>query len=254
MEHMQESPWYESFFGHDYLEMYEESLTAERTAAEVQGIVNLLGLSPGARLLDLACGHGRHAILLAKLGYEVTGYDLSEIFLRRAQADAEAQGVNVRWVRGDMRRLSFAAEFDAVINVFTAFGYFADPEEDRQVLRGICAALRPGGRFLLETMHRDGLISRFRRQDFEKTANGTFVLHERQWDPARDLLTDQITLIRPDGTRKNYTTAIRLYSLTELIALLKACGMEPESWYGGLNGSPLQLESRRLAIVSRRGD
>jgi len=133
---MNDHAWFKSFCGEDYFEIYRDAFPAEHTAAQVDGIVSLLGLDTGARVLDLACGHGRHAILLAKRGFDVTGYDLSEVFLARARADAEAEGVT---------------------NIFTAFGYFEDPEDDVKTLRAIWKALRPGGRFLLETLHRDGL-------------------------------------------------------------------------------------------------
>jgi len=118
---MSDHAWFKSFFGEDYFEIYRDAFPAEHTAAQVDGIVSLLGLDTGARVLDLACGHGRHAILLAKRGFDVTGYDLSEVFLARARADAEAEGVTARWVRGDMRELPFDGEFHAVINIFTAF-------------------------------------------------------------------------------------------------------------------------------------
>src|SRR6266852_699978 len=135
---MNDHAWFKSFCGEDYFEIYRDAFPAEHTAAQVDGIVSLLGLDTGARVLDLACGHGRHAILLAKRGFDVT-----------------------------------------------AFGYFEDPEDDVKTLRGIWKALRPGGRFLLETLHRDGLPARFRSQSAEKTSNGTIVLHEYVWDLAR---------------------------------------------------------------------
>jgi SAM-dependent methyltransferase len=249
---MSGNAWFDAFFGEDYLEIYRDTFPAERTAAEVDGIVSRLDLDAGARVLDLACGHGRHAISLAKRGFDVTGYDLSDVFLERARADAEAQGVSVRWIRGDMRALRFDAEFDAAVNVFTAFGYFEDPEDDLVTLRGIRSALAPGGRFLLETLHRDGLPARFQPQIAEKTSSGSIVLHERSWDLARDVMDDHVTLIRPDGTRAEYTTALRMYSLHDLLALTQKAGLEPEAWYGGLDGSDLRLESRRLVLVSRR--
>jgi len=244
--------WFESFFGEDYFEIYRDAFPEERTAAEVEGIVSLLGLGGGARVLDLACGHGRHAIALAERGLDVTGYDLSEVFLERARADAEAQGVSVRWVRGDMRELRFDGEFDAVINVFTAFGYFEDAQDDLRTLRGIRAALEPGGRFLMETLHRDGLPARFQAQTVEKTTNGSIVLHDRAWDLARDVMDDQVTVIRPDGTSADYTTAVRMRTLHQLLVLMREAGLEPKAWYGGLDGSDLQLSSHRLVLVSAR--
>lgn len=246
--------WYEAFFGQDYFEIYGAVLTPERAAAHVDGIVSLLDLKAGARVLDLACGHGRHSILLAKRGVDVTGYDLSEVFLERARTDAKAEGVKVRWMQGDMRELSFNSEFDAVINVFTAFGYFEDPQDDGTTLRGVRNALRPGGHFLLEILHRDALPARFQPQGFDRTPNGSIVLHERRWDLARDVIDEDVTLIRPDGSRTRYRTSLRLRSLDEYLALVQEAGLEPERWYGGLDGSSLELSSHRLVLVSRRAE
>ncbi len=249
---MSETPWFEDFFGEDYLEIYSDVLSVKRTTLEVYGVVHLLGLEPGARILDLACGHGRHAIRLALRGFSVTGVDLSKVFLDRAMADAQAAGVEIRWVRGDMRELKFKREFDCVINLFTAFGYFEDPEDDLKTLQGIRRALVPGGQFLLETLHRDGLIARFLPRRSEKTGAGATVRHEASWDLARNVIDDNVTLIQPDGAPKHYTTSVRLHSLHEFLALLREGGLEPAAWYGGLEGSPLELHSRRLVVVSRR--
>ncbi|HAI21984.1 MAG TPA: class I SAM-dependent methyltransferase [Clostridiales bacterium UBA8153] len=251
---MSDKPWYESYFGEDYFEIYRGFLPLERTVAQVEGIISLLGLAAGARILDLACGHGRHAIPLSRRLYDVTGYDLSAVFLERARAEASAQGAPVRWIQGDMRELPFDAEFDAVINIFTSFGYFADPEDDVRTLHGVRRALRPGGMFLLETMHRDGLLGRFQQRWFDRTANGSIVLHEVRWDLARDVLDDHVTLLRPDGSQTAYRTSLHLRSLAGFLALMREAGLVPEAWYGGLDGSPLDLSSRRLVLISRRGE
>jgi SAM-dependent methyltransferase len=248
---MPERPWYETLFGEDYLEIYRDAFPEEHTAAQVDGIVKILELEPGARILDVACGHGRHSIPLAKRGFEVTGYDLSQHFLNRARADAEVEGVDVRWVQGDMRELGFEEEFDAAINIFTSFGYFEDPSDDLRTLRRIRAALRPHGRFLLEILHRDALFSRFEQQGAQKTSEGNIVVHDRDWDLAKNILHDEMTLIRPDGTRKTYLTSVRTRSLHEFLWLHEEAGLEPVAWFGGLDGSPLTLSSYRLALLSR---
>jgi SAM-dependent methyltransferase len=249
---MRERDWFESFFGADYFEIYRDVFPPEATAAEVEGIVRLLELAAGARVLDLACGHGRHAIPFAARGFDVTGYDLSEVMLERASADAAARGVAVRWVRGDMRALPFDGEFDAVINIFTAFGYFADDEEDVETLRRVRRALAPGGRFLMEMLHRDGLPARFQPHLEYTTSNGAQVTRDYVWDLARDVIDDRVRLVRPDGTRAEYATSLRVRSLRELLALVRRAGLEPVAWYGGLDGSTLQPSSRRLVLVSAR--
>lgn len=249
---MNDKDWFESFFGEDYFEIYESTLTPQVADAQVEGIVSLLGLKPGARILDLACGHGRHAIPLAKRGYDVTGYDLSGVFLERARADAEAQGANVRWTEGDMRELSFENQFDGVINIFTAFGYFDDPRDDLKTLIRVRDALKPSGRFLLETIHRDALPARFQAKGFDRTSRGSIVLREREWDLALDVIDEDLLLIHPDGTRIQYKSAVRVRSLHQYLALLHEAGLDALAWYGGLDGTTLQLTSRRLVLLSQR--
>src|SRR5437763_12174515 len=156
---MSEAPWYQVFFGENYLRMYDSP--PEWTERQVECIVKLLALPPASTILDLCCGHGRHAIPLAQRGYQVTGQDLSELFLQRARAAADGQHVGVCWVQDDMRSIHFENAFDAVINIFTAFGYLESDDEDRKVLVQVHKALKPGGVFLLEIIHREGLIRRY---------------------------------------------------------------------------------------------
>ena len=139
------APWYETFFDEGYYFIYERRVSPDYTQREVDGVVSLLGLTPGARVLDLCCGHGRHSIELARRGFDVTGQDLSEIFLRRARHDSAEAGAKVRWVRSDMREIPFEAEFDVVVNLFTAFGYLESEAEDQRVFAQVRKALRPEG-------------------------------------------------------------------------------------------------------------
>src|SRR6266540_573160 len=124
---------FEGVFNEDYLHFYEQILTPERTAEDVDKIVELLDRPPGAEILDCPCGHGRIANELAARGFRVAGLDASEFFLERARADAAAQGVAVEYTQGDMRSLPWRERFDALVNWFTSFGYFSD-EQNKVVL------------------------------------------------------------------------------------------------------------------------
>lgn len=249
---MTTSPWYIDFFGHDYLRIYRPFLTPERTEREVEALVKLLALPPGSKILDLCCGHGRHAIPLAQRGYEVTGLDLSEVFLQKAREDAAAQGVSVRWVRSDMREIPFQDEFDAVINMFSAFGYLEDEGEDLKVLRQVRRALKPGGLFLMEIVHREALIRRFESRSWHYGEDGILVLEERCFNLLTGRNQVEVTLIHPNGRRKVYYHAMRIYSLTELARLLQEAGLTVEATYGGLEGGELTLDSQRLVILARK--
>ena len=139
----------EDAFDEDYLYFYEGLLTPERTAAEVELVWKLLELEPGLELLDLACGHGRIANALAERRVRVTGLDATPLFLDLARRDAAERGVEVEYVEGDMRSLPWSERFDRVLCWFTSFGYFSD-DENRQVLREVYDALKPGGLFAVE--------------------------------------------------------------------------------------------------------
>src|SRR5205814_3776760 len=134
-----------------YFPLYAPFLPPEKTEREVDDLLRLLKLPPGSAILDLGCGYGRHALPLAQRGYQVTGFDKSEHLLRLAQqSDAIAQRVQVRWIHGDMRDIPFTNEFDAVLSLFSSFGYFEEEEENQRVLHQVQRALKPGGLLLMD--------------------------------------------------------------------------------------------------------
>lgn len=248
---MSDSPWYTTYFGEDYHSMYDV-FPPERTAWEVQGVVNRLALAPGSAMLDLCCGHGRHSIPLAKHGYRVTGQDLSEAFLRQAQVEAETRSVQIRWIHSDMRTIPFENEFDAVINLYSSFGYLENEDEDRKVLSQIQQALKPGGLFLLETMHREALVRYYEPHEIRRLADGLIVLEERSFDLLNSRSNAQITLLHADGRRTTYPHSVRVYTLTELARMLADGGLSVQGYYGGLDGRELGLTSFRQVVLSRK--
>ena len=131
------SPSYMEFFGDDYLGAYWETISPENAVVESAFVHRVLQLRSDAEVLDLCCGHGRHAVILALTGLRVTGLDLSEAYLERAEAIAASAGVDLPLVRSDMRELPFEGRFDAVINIFTSFGYLNSDEEDQKVLHQV---------------------------------------------------------------------------------------------------------------------
>lgn len=248
---MSNAPWYKTFFNDDYMRIYAPFLTQEKTTQEVEDIQSILNLPPDSHILDLCCGYGRHAIPLAQYGYRVTGLDLSEHLLDVARTTAGEQGVQVRWLHGDMRALPFEEEFDAVINIFTSFGYLADDSEDRQVLAQIHHALKPGGKFLLETVHQPRVLRTFTPHGIIRYEDGLLVLEERRIDIRSSRNEVHITLIFPDGRRVEHDQSIRLYTLPELNHMLTAAGLPIIASYGGLNRSPLSMDSR-LVVISQK--
>jgi SAM-dependent methyltransferase len=249
---MTDLQWYKTYFGVDYLRHIEPILTSDRTQREVDGIVDLLGLPQGSSILDLCCGHGRHTVPLAQRGYRMTGQDLSEVFLREAEKAAHTQGVQVHWVHSDMRDIPYENEFDAVINIFTAFGYLEDEGEDQKVLQQVCKALRPGGLFLIETLHREGLIRHYAPQMISYYPQGLIELEERSFDLLTSRNKVKITMIYPDGQRKEYSHSLRVYTLTELVRMLAVAGLQVKAYYGAWDRSALTTDNFRLILLSQK--
>src|SRR6266699_3904158 len=227
---MSDAPWYERFFGDNYLDVYGHQLSAEGAEHEASFVERALALKAGESLLDLCCGPGRHALLLAQRGLRVTALDLSQPYLDAAAAEAERRGIEIETVRADMRAPGFEGRFDAVINMFSSFGYLESEAEDAKVLRGVAAALRPSGRALFDLINREWVI-RNQVADESRTGADEMVYLDR-----REL----------DGHH------IRLYTLTELIGMLEAAGLRLERVYGGFDDEVYGVDTRRMIVVATK--
>lgn len=248
--------WPVAFFDDDYLKIYRPTFTEERTRQEVDFIAGTLDLAPGARVLDLACGTGRHAIGMAGRGYRVTGVDFNASYLEIAAADAAQAGAgeNVRFAQADMRALAYAAEFDAVYSYFTSFGYFSDAENET-VIEGIACALAPGGRFMLEMMNRDHLLVRGQQRTWNQRPDGALLMEEVSLDLETSRVLSRQILIDPQGgpqVTKSYS--LRAYTCGELRALLARHGLQATGVWGGLDKSVYSTDSRRLVLLAVKGE
>lgn len=243
--------WWEEYFDRTFVRIYRDFLTPERTAREVEGIVEILGLPQGARVLDLACGWGRHSIELARAGFRVTGVDLSETLLARARRRAEAAGVSVEWVRADMREVPREGEFDAVLSLYSSLGYFLSDEEDLRVLRGAHRALRPGGWLLLETMHRDHVVGGYADRDWWEADDGTLVWVEREFDAVEGVSREWLRWRKGEEGGEKFH-ALRVRTATEWDALLRRAGLRPVEWYGGWEMEPFVHTSEVLVAAARK--
>ena len=239
-------------FGEDYLYFYAPLLSDDRSEREVELIWRLLEPAPGARLLDLPCGHGRIANRLAARGLKVTGVDNDELFLARARDDAAAAGVTVDYRHGDMRAPPVQGGFDAAINWFSSFGYF-DDDGNRRVLRALADALRPGGRLLLETHDRDALVARIAAagEPVNVVERGDDLLVDRaRFDPVAGRSTTERIVVRDGRVRRTQFT-LRMPSFPELRGWLADAGFS-EARALDEHGAPFASGARRLLVLATR--
>jgi SAM-dependent methyltransferase len=233
----------------DYLYFYREALTDERTEAEVSALVSLLGLDSTKKILDLACGYGRHTNRLAALGHSMTGIDLTLGFLDIARQDAIQRKVVVRYELGDMRSIRFEDEFDRVMLLFTSFGYFSD-EENLQVLDKASKALIAGGLLVFDTLNRDA-VSKDMRPYFVVEKEGNLMIDRLSFDCLQGRLYNKRIVIR-NGVRKDKPYFVRLYNPNEVKILISQAGLELQHFYGGWDGSEFSSGSHRMVVIARK--
>jgi SAM-dependent methyltransferase len=237
--------WYREWFGEEYLALYPHRDEEEAMAA-VELTLAACG-RPGGRVLDLACGAGRHMLEFERRGIEVVGLDLSQPLLRQAQA----RRPHLALVRGDMRALPFRdGEFDAVVNFFTSFGYFAEPEDDAKVLDEVRRVLRRGGCFLLDFLNADRVRRNLVPRD-ERRLGDRRVVQERRLEEDGRVVVKEIRIFGPDGgaPTSSYCERVRLYTPAELAAMLEGAGLRPERSYGDYSGEPACADCPRHIVV-----
>ena len=220
------------------------------TEQEVQFMIDVLNLPPKAKLLDLYCGYGRHAIELAKHDYRVVGFDSSESFLDLARRNARADKVDLQFILGDMRELSFTAEFSAVINMFAAFGYFTD-DENADIISKVSRALEPGGQFLIDLLNREWMVNNSLNR-YWRHPSGEYVLSYKV-DLINGLTYMKRTLINQiDDTKKEYAFSLRAYSLPEMEAVITAAGMKITAVFGGFDRRVYDADAPRMIILAKK--
>ena len=308
---------WDAFFSEFYLRAYADEERDADTAADAQAAARLAGCPAGGDLLDVPCGYGRHSIALARAGYRVVGVDRSRTLLAEARRRAGEDAPEL--VEADYRELPFPDErFDAAVNLFSSLGYLGDDEdvkalaeigrvlrpggrlvietmhrdrlvrtfreqdwrllgagrllleqrtfdaalnlftslgylgddEDTRMLAQVGRVLRPGARLVIETMHRDLLVRRFQEQDWQMVGEGRLLLEQRTFDPGAGVTQTTQTLIDNTGERESRTFSVRVYTATELVAMLLQAGFAEAKCYGDLDGAPFGTDTR-LVIVAR---
>jgi len=219
------------------------------TSAAADVIWRLLDLEPGMSVLDLACGHGVLANILATRGCRVTGVDSSAVFLDRARNDAAAMAVDVEYVSGDMRKLPpWSGRFDRVVNWTTAFGYF-DDATNRTVLTEMARVLRPGGRMAMDLDNLTKFMTSYTPSRITAVRdNGDMLVDRHHLDPLTGRIEVHRTVVR-DGRARRLTLVKRLFAFPELRDWCTASGFASVSGYGE-DGRPLNAAHHRMIVLA----
>ena len=236
---------HESFYTkrfRDITHFYKES----EAAKQVEFVETIIPLKPQCKILDLACGYGRHSIILAEKGYRVTGYDMSADYIEEARQQAEKAGVKINFEQLDMRRLDLSEEFDVILSLSTSLFFYGD-ETNKDIVRRIHKALKNKGFFIFDQGNIFCFAGKKENKD-EKLPDGRMHKFKLNFDAANCILRRRSILEDKQG-REETGWDIRYYTLPELRITMEAIGFDVVKVYGDYDGSVYSADSSRLITI-----
>jgi len=207
-------------------------------------------LQSAPKVLDLCCGLGRISSELARMGFSVTGVDITESFLNAAKEDAKYENLNIEYIKSDAREFVRPGYFDTIVNLYISFGYFEDQDDDLKVLRNVYESLKKGGAFIIETLGKEIAVRDFIEAEWFERAGATLLTEYEPVD-SWTFLKNRWIIIK-DNKRLEKTFVQRLYSASELRALLQKAGFETITIYGDWDETPYDQHANKLIVVCNK--
>lgn len=243
-------PWYDSWFGSDAYELVYEHRDDDEARIAVDLVERCADPAPDARILDVGCGRGRHALELARRGYDAAGIDLSEPSIEQARTSAGDMGLDVDFAVQDMRTPYCDSCMDGVVNLFTTFGYFDDDAESERAIRAMATALREGGWLVQDFLNPDHVRDTLVDEDV-KRRNGT-TIRQRRWI-ADGRVHKQIDVDDGEETR-TFRESVRLFSREDFAAMYDRCGLTLHRVFGDYDGAEHTAGSPRTILYATKPD
>jgi SAM-dependent methyltransferase len=243
--------WWKTFFTGLVVDFWRAAMPPEATTAEADFFARHLALTPGARVLDVPCGHGRLALELARRGYRLTGVDISEDFLAAARRSAGDEGLAVEWRQSDMRDLPWREHFDGAFCGGSSFGYLGDAG-DLDYFRAVARTLKPGARFSIDAVKAaEVMVPPHFRERYAMDVGDIRFEAENRYDPVSGWMESHYTTSRGDRSEVRMARH-RIYTYREVEAMLEQAGFEEIRGLGSLTGEPFGPGSTRLIFVAVR--
>jgi D-alanine-D-alanine ligase len=223
------------------------------TRQEVDSFSNILNLSPEDKILDLACGQGRHSLELARRGFRhIEGLDRSHYLIQKAKSASRKEGLNIRFREGDARKIPYQADtFDVVMILGNSFGYFETAQEDLRTLREVFRVLKPWGRLLIDVADGNYLKDHLVHRSWEWIDKNHFVCRERSLskDKTRVITREVITHVER-GVIADQFYAERLFSRDDLLQLLKEAAFSEVNFHADISTDSCRKQD--LGMMARR--
>lgn len=243
------SEWFEEWFNtEEYLSVYRH-----RNEDDAKNLFKLIldniELKTGSKILDFACGAGRHSILFAKAGFDVTAVDISDNLLSVGRRNSEDLGLKINFIKSDLRTFSDQEKYNLVINLFTSFGYFETDEENAMVLKIAYQHLFENGYFILDFFNVFYLRNNIIPISYDKIDDG-IIKQTRVFEKGRII---KKIMIAKRGLEKHYMESVRGYAKEELVSMLLESGFRIYNTFGDYDGKSFHaLNSPRIIIIAKK--
>jgi SAM-dependent methyltransferase len=244
--------WWTSFYNDALADLFLVREPKE-LAETLSFLTSRLDLRPGSVVFDQCCGIGSVSIPLARRGMSVVGVDAIEPYIRRARRDAAELNGACRFEAGDAGEFAPDAPCDGAFNWYSSFGYSDDDGRNLEMLRRAFEALRPGGRFALDTLNVPGLLRDFKpcmTRRGPTSAGEVLLIRESVINHVRGAIEQTWTYVMPDGTRDVRRSSVRLYLPHQVKEMLEKCGFEDVEFFGSVKGEPLEVGSARCILTA----
>jgi len=244
--------WYKKWFSDRlYLDLYSHRNT-EEAGHMIDLIQRNIDIRTGSKVLDVACGAGRHSLQLAKRGFHVTGFDLSEFLIneaKKSQKEAKENNLKMNFLIKDMRKFNFRNSFDLALNIFTSFGYFDNDEENFHVIKNVSSSLKKGGYFVFDFINsefiKNNIVPRSRNK-----LGGITVIQKRKIE--NGFIVKDIEVYKGSKVR-HFNEILKLYGKKELVHCFKKFNFNVKTLFGDYYGNKFsEKNSKRIIIIAQK--
>jgi SAM-dependent methyltransferase len=244
---MQQPDWFESWFGSPYYHILYQNRDEQEAQNFIENLLDHLKPLQDCRMLDIACGEGRHAVQLAEHGYDVTGIDLSHLSIEKAKANEDE---HLHFFVQDMRMPFYINYFDYAFNFFTSFGYFAHDRDHLLAAKSFAGALKKDGILVIDYLNTQQVIDNLVPEDTIRRGSYTFHIARRV---ERKHIIKDIDFLDADQKRKQYTESVAAFTLEDFVSMFKVAGLELVETFGDYALNPYNsTTSPRLVMVFKK--
>jgi len=241
------SEWFEAWFDSEYYHILYKNRDQQEAEQFLNSLISSIPIGKKDRVLDLACGTGRHANYLSSLGFNVTGTDLSPRSIKMAVASSKSKSSAFFKVH-DMRDPLTDELFDIVLNLFTSFGYFKAHEDNLRSLRAIHSNLAADGKLVIDFFNAGKLCATLPTSEVKTVDKLEFKINKE----VKDSVVIKTISFNADGRLHNYREEVQVLNLSDFVSLMKETGFKIICTFGNYNLESFSPDSDRLIIVAKK--